>query len=252
MSEIAVVTTTFYNDLAETRFHLACQLVGDAVGTGYDVIVVDGSPNTAIGEALKRIGASVYKQIARGMGPSRRELFMKAEEDDCLPEYFVWTEPEKPDVIRSIPKLVAPLALGEAEIVILERTEASWSSYPNYQVESERQANAVYAEVTGRNFDPMSGPMAWTRKVNRYFSECNPKERFGAADTYIQHIAPLLAMADGCRVASVPVDFYYPRAQFKEELTTLSDAMVAKRTRQLAECTEAYRLAADALRLKRK
>lgn len=251
MGNVGVLTTTFYRSTEELRFHLACQLVGNAIAVGDHVMVVDGSPDAAVSRSLRWLGAAVFSQTASGMGPSRRELFRQALDPQShrssLPQIFLWTE-EKVDLVRSIPKIVAPIERGEADIVIPERTPLSWASYPAFQVESEKAANAVYAEVTGNAFDVTFGPVAFSLKMLPLFAVCNPKERYGASDTYIQHIAPLEAMAGGARVASVPVDFFYPAAQRAEE-EAASEAMREKRQRQFEDCTSTYRLAAAALGL---
>lgn len=180
------------------------------------------------------------------MGPARRELFGLA--GDYSADIFFWTE-EKPDIVRLIPQIVAPLEQGEADIVIPSRTEESWNSYPDFQIESEKAANAVYAEVVGRPFDPMLGPVAFTRAMLHYFAECNPAVRFGAPDTYTHHIAPLVAMAEGARVVSVFVDFHYPSVQKAEELATFNDVIREKRKWQSDGCSASYRSAAKALKL---
>ncbi len=250
---ISVLTTTFYKSTEETRFHLASQLIGNAVAAGYDVLVVDGSPNPAIREAFTRIGARVYAQTARGMGPSRRELFQQAADlrGYSRAEVFVWTEPEKTDLIRLIPQLVERLTHKDADIIIPERTEASWQSYPAFQVVSEQKANAAYIQATGKRYDPMFGPVAYRGDVARYFVGCNPNAQFGAADGYIQHYAPLSAMAEGCKVERLEVDFYYPSVQRAEEESSLRDEMLVKREAQLSQLALGYGLAAKALGLPR-
>lgn len=255
MSNVGVLTTTFYRNTEELRFHLACQLVGNAIGVGHCVMVVDGSPDIAIARSFRHLGAATLLQTAAGMGPSRRELFRHALDTQShrglLPQIFLWTE-EKVDLIRWIPQIVAPIERDEADIVIPARTDLSWASYPASQVKSEKAANAVYAEVTGNAFDAMFGPVAYSSRVGNYFASCNPKERYGAPDTYIQHVAPLEAMTDGFKVVSVPVDFFYPPAQKAEEEAALSEAMIAKRRRQFEECTLTYRLVAAKLGLPKK
>lgn len=250
---ISVLTTTFYKSTEETRFHLASQLIGNAVAAGYNVLVVDGSPNPAIREAFTRIGAQVFAQTARGMGPSRRELFQKAADlRGCTrAEVFVWTEPEKTDLIRLIPVLVEPIIHADADIVIPERTDASWRSYPAFQVASEQKANAAYLAATGKRFDPMFGPVAYRGNVARFFLGCDPAAQFGAADGYIQHYAPLSAMAEGCMVGGVPMNFYYPSVQRAEEESSLRDEMLVKRATQLGQLADGYHLAAKVLGLPR-
>lgn len=246
---INILTTTFYKSRSETRFHLACQLIGNAVGAGYDILVADGSPDPAIGQALKKIGANVHPRTVQDRGGSRRELFRLAvnANDGGQPGIFFWTEPEKVDLIRSIPIIVAPIERNEADIVVPSRTERSWGSYPGFQVVSEQKANATYLEVTGKPFDPMFGPVAFSSKVAEHFAVCDPAEQFGATDGYIQHFAPLTAMTEGYKVVSVPVDFYYPLAQRVEEESGLRDEMLKKREWQLDQLVTGYRLAAKIL-----
>lgn len=243
---ITVLTTTFYKSSRETRFHLACQLIGNAVGVGYNVLVVDGSPDPAIGQALAKIGASVQAQTVPGMGNGRRQLFCLATGQRG---FFLWVEPEKVDLIRSIPKIVVPLEHGEADIVIPSRTQRSWASYPEFQVASEQKANNAYSKVVGKPFDPMFGPVAFGSNVAEYFATCNPALQFGATDGYIQHFAPLVAMKEGRKIISVPVDFYYLPAQRVEEETGLRDEMQKKREWQLDQLADGYRLAAKSLGL---
>ncbi len=251
MNNITILTTTLYRQNTETRFHLACQLVGNAVAMGYDVVVVDGSVDPAIGRALSKIGAKVHRQAGeKGMGNQKRKLFRMVVNDDSKANIFLWTEPEKADLIRWIPQIVAPIQRGEADLVIPSRTQASYASYPAFQVESERQINAVFAEVTGKNFDVAFGPVVFGRRVLSYFAECYPAKRFGVADNYIQDTARLEAMADGYKVVSAPVDFFYPPAQKTEEETTLFEIMREKRRRQLEELTHTFRVVGQALKFK--
>lgn len=247
--KIIVLTTTFYNNKSETRFHLACQLIGNAVAAGYDVIIVDGSADPSIRNAFVKIGASVHSQMAQGMGNSRRELFAIAANtnSDKQPKIFLWVEPEKVDLIRSIPKIVTPIERGRASIVIPSRTEKSWGSYPQFQVSSEQEANAAYLKVVGKPFDPMFGPVAFEDKIAAHFAICNPAKEFGATDSYIQHIATLTAFANGNIVRSVPVDFFYPLVQRVEEESELRDEMLRKRQSQLDQLVNDYHIVAKAL-----
>ena len=255
MDRTAVLLTSFFKQTTEIRFHLDCQLIGNATALNYRVVVVDASPDTAVRHAFSRIGAIVFPQMTKGIGPSRRELFRHAGEESTyspdvpLPDIFIWME-EKVDLIRWIPTIIAPILSGEADIVIPSRSEISWQSYPTFQAESEQKANACYADVTGRCFDVMFGPVAFRRAMLPYFAACNPAERFGVFDTYIQHIAPLEAITHGARVMSVPVDFFYPSVQKVEEETVLLGAMREKRQWQLEECMNAYRVVARELKLK--
>src|SRR3989344_398300 len=112
---IAVLTTTFYQSFVELRFNLACQMIGSAIGMGLRAVVVDGSPDLEVARRLEKIGAEVHRESNKGIGSSRRQLFGIAE-DTGDENYFLWTEPEKPDLIRSIPTLVEPLVRRATDI----------------------------------------------------------------------------------------------------------------------------------------
>lgn len=259
----AILTTTFYRTPRETRFHLASQMIGNAIAAGYGAVIVDGSPVPDTSGAFLRLGASVFPQTTPGMGPSRRELFSWAGEtlrslhagvaefpvSDA--DIFVWTE-EKPDLIRSIPQIVAPIERGEADAVVPTRMlESFQGSYPKFQFESEQRANAVFREATGRELDIMFGPIAFRRELLPIFANCNPAERYGLTDTYIQHVALMEAMALGYRVASVSINFFYPPVQKAEEEGPLAELMWEKRVvLQFKQCTNNFRTVAAALKLK--
>ena len=112
-----------------------------------------------------------------------------------------------------------------------------------FQVESETRASENYAEATGlKGFDPFSGPVAFSLEVARYFVVNNPRE-FGLEDTYVRHYAPLLAAADGNKVApSPPIDFVYPDDQRTEEEKALNADMIKKRAWQLETLGHGYRV----------
>lgn len=250
MSDVVVLTTTRYRPTEGLRFDLACRMVGSAVGHGYGVLIVDDSLDTLVRTALARIGADVFPAVP-GMGAGRRQLFSLAYErflKSGESPLFLWTEPEKDDLIRFVPTIVDSLRFSEADIVVVGRTEASWRTCPVLQSESERRANAIYREVTGLDLDPMRGPVAFNRRALPFFAKCNP-EKYGAATGYIQHVAPLEAHAAGLKVVGVNVDFYYPLAQRAEEEGPLFTEMQKKWPRQFKECTDAYCKVAKALGL---
>lgn len=255
METIGILTTTFYPERS-LRFHLMCQMVGNATALGHSVTIVDGSPNSLVRDALSGFPRClVIRQAGPGMGASRRQLF--AAEAMSLdhwskgdPSIFLWVEPEKGDIIRHIPALFAPIEAGEADIVLPARTDVGFASYPAAQATSEKAANAVFAEVTGKELDVMVGPVMVRKEMLPIFAACNPTQ-YGAADTYIQQIALMEAMHQGARVASVPIDFFYPAAQRHEEETVLADAMFVKRQRQFDDLTNGFRAVASALKIKR-
>lgn len=249
----AVLTTTLYKSREDIRFHLALQFIGNAVGAGHTVIIVDNSPDLSICQTFSRIGAVVFRQESLpGMGRQKRELFRVAN-DTFFSEYYIWTEPEKPDLVRSIPQIVAPLEAGEAKIVIAGRTEESMKTYPEFQIESEMRINHVYAEATGLyDADPTFSPVAFTREMLPYFANCNPPAQYGGGtyDNYIQLYAPLAAMAEGHKATTVYVECFYPLAQKREEEGGgLLNPMREKRKMQSDTITSTWRKMAEVLNL---
>lgn len=257
----AILTITRYTSTEELRLHLACQMIGNAVALGYDFLIIDSSPDKLVRHFLSRAGAVVYRQTSQpGMGNQKRELFRIASwsvgmmESDCRftgPEFFLWSEPEKPDLIRSIPKIIAPLESGEADIVIPERSKESLETYPEFQIESEMRMNLSYYEATGLRADPTFSPVAFTRNILPLFANCDPPAQYGdgAHDNYIQLYAPLAALSGGHIVKTVKVDCFYPLAQRREESSQLLEAMVEKRRIQADTITSTWRRMAEVLGL---
>lgn len=246
-TKVVIVTTTSYDSQEELRFHLACQMVGNAIGSDYQVVVVDGSPNPKIAEALRRIGANVWDQEGPTMGASRREAFSIAK--GFKPDIVVWTEPEKNDLIRHIGQLISPINAGLSHIVLMQRTLRSWHSYPEFQQQSEAECNEIFFKQTDKRLDIMSGPIALCRDALDIFANCKP-DLFGGFDSYIQHVAVLEAMNAGFQVSETPIDFRYPLIQRLED--EASPDMPAKRRRQLTECAANYLAATSHLPFFRK
>lgn len=246
---VAVLSTSFYKDPLSadlTRYALARTLIAKATNAGHRVITVDGSPSTAHLVAFAEAGALVLEETEHGIGPSRRQLFTAGGELSQIIQAFLWTEIEKEGLVQFIPMIAEPLLADEADIVMLQRKNLG--SYPEFQAETETIADRVFQEVTGIwDASPMFGPVAFNRRALPLFAKCNPKVLFGGYDTYIQHIPPIYAKAQGLRVAVVTVDFTYPPEQRAEEEGALTDAMRKKRLSQLRECTTNYLLAARAV-----
>ena len=241
MSARAVIaTTTFYKSVEELRFKLACLFVAAARKLGYSVVIVDGSPGKEVAEILRGLGALVYPQLHKGMGPGRREAFFHAREVafQVGAIAIAWVEPEKVDFIQSIEGLIEKIAMGFVDIVIPRRSGASWQTWPAFQVESEKEANSVYNKVFGlKDFDPMFGPVLFSIEAAPYFVLCYVE---GVEDTYIQHYAPRIASREGAQVVSVEVDMTYPPEQKEEEEGALNEAMLEKRRDQRDSLIQAY------------
>jgi hypothetical protein len=238
-----VATTTFYKSTDDYRFPFAVETIKNAVADGHTVIIVDGSPLVGIKEYFANLGAIVHDETAKGIGPSRRELYehirLYRVQHATTPEIIVWLEPEKDDLIRFIPQIVEPIQQGTARIVVPRRTAAAWESYPKFQRASERTANLCYEFATGLDIDIFFGPVAFHAEMLPYFLNCKPSE-FGAVDNYIQHYAPVFARRDFHKITSVEVDFRYPPKQREVEEGFDLKAMVERRNEQLETLVDGY------------
>ncbi len=262
-ARVTIAMTSFYRNEMELRCQQTAEIIRDATRAGYQTVIVDGSPNPAVGKYLRELGALVFPQQEPGMGASRREVFAWAKahlgthrKDEV--RIIVWTE-EKPFIVEQIPRIIKPILNNGYVGVIAKRSEESFHTWPQFQAESEQQANAAYNEATRRDSDPMFGPVAFDASHADIFSNCHP-ERYGVpafAAGYIQHFGMLEIMMEGFYQAawfvadSEPLDVVYPPAQRKEEETALISEMLEKRRRQMEELSEGYRIAALALDLNR-
>lgn len=240
-----VVTTTLYGiEQADMiRFELACQMLNQAKSNGHPVVVLDGSlPN--MHETLRKTGGKlVYPLTVQGMGPGRRLAFFYAlsylhielgQHDGIV----LWTEPEKPGIVASIDKIVAPIVRGVANVVIPKRRQANFLTYPLWQTEIEREYNTVYERETGRTgFDPAFGPVAFRASTLQKLLLWNPAS-VGVPDNYLNHWFPMLVRND--RVTTVEVDCPYPPAQRRVEEEN-KDSFLAKRFRQMSTYIKAYK-----------
>lgn len=258
---VMLVSTSWYPD----KNVLRCQQLGETVSlareVGYLATAVDGSEDPGVADFLRECGADVFKQQEPGMAPSRREAFAHAKEIllqlPHLPgtkKLVFWTE-EKPYIVEKIPTIIEPLLDESAEACIARRSKASFATWPWFQANTERQANAAYNEATGReDSDPMHGPVAVLIEFVDVLINCYP-ERYGVlpfAAGYIQHFALMEMMACGCTVAdSAPLYVVYPPKQKAQEEAVLRDAMLEKREQQKEELSASYHIAVRVLGIRR-
>ena len=208
---VVITSTTFYkldNFVDSVREKLARKSIREATKRGYNVIVVDsGSPLETL-DFFETCGAKVYKQKETGMGAGRREAIGYANESG-LP-IVVWTEPEKSPYISQLIKTVAPIASGQAEMVIPRRTPITLKSYSNQQY-SELLGNAFFHRLTGLDLDVWFGPRVWSKNLSHYFLEYQDKI-YG--DKWDSIFVPLLyIIKNGHKVVSVDVKYVHPQEQ---------------------------------------
>lgn len=117
------------------------------------------------------------------------------------------TEMEKDGLVPDLQRICQPILDGSADLVIPERTEVSWASYPR-EFEIERFALEQIRQFTGHSFDTMLGAFAIHRDLASHFLNCQ-EEMW----TWL-HVPRFQFIRDRPdRVAGVPVDFLYPAEQ---------------------------------------
>lgn len=238
-NSVVVAITTFYPKPEGVRFNLALQTIRNAVTAGHAVVVVDSSP-LEVREELQQAGGRVFPQLHTGLGPAKRESFFHALEI-CNQKNRVAVlacEAEK-DLSQFIPQLVAPLIKDEANVVVMNRTDEGWNSYPEFQRESERKGNAVFLRVTGLELDIFAGPVLFGTEASRCFLNQIPG-KIGFPDTYVQHLGIIAALAIGFSIKSVTVDFRYPIEQREEEEKSFNEIIHKKRIDQLTTLSTGY------------
>ncbi len=249
-NSVVVAIVTFYKSPEELRFRLACQTITSAVAAGHAVVVVDGSPNQEVKAKFTELGAKVFPELHRGLGPSKRQSYFHAVEI-CNRESYagVLADEAEKDLAQFVPEILRPLEEhDDGAVIVPYRTTQGWKSYPLFQQESEQAANEVFEKVTKEQFiDIFFGPVFFTPGAAKHFVVQQPAS-LGFPNTYAQHLGVMLALADGkCEVGTIPIDFVYPPEQLVEEEGTLNDAMKAKRSDQFKTLTDGYRAAGKIL-----
>ena len=257
--KVAIVTTTFYGNNPEgiLRKRLATDFLTGAVEKGYEVFLVDGgTDNGAFLASMNTMGVHCYGETQHGLSGSRREALGHSQEyaDRYGIDYIIWTEPEKVDMIRHIPRLVEGIEANHAHIAVPFRK--NMRQYPGAQRNSEqfgnqRHTDLGYMDMRGKPIDTFAGPKLWVRgvtpfffvfgddKISRAFGEMRLQEKqaklkhqvegdtrqfiydeaaadFKRWDHMIQMPVCLINLMGG-RIISVPIDYNHPIEQAEIE-----------------------------------
>ena len=211
--QVAIATTTFYNPDSEISNHrtaLAKSTIKNAVGLGYEVIIVDGGSSNEFLKAIEKYGARIVQEKGSGMGRSRRQAIEMAQNTGR--KIIAWTEPEKMHYISELEKTVVPLLEDRADLVVAKRN--SLDSYPTSQRYAENFGNIVWRELTGKPLDMWFGPRTWKRSFSDYFLKYN-----GAyGDLWDSIFIPVMDLVfDKKRIKSIEVNYTHPRIQSEFE-----------------------------------
>ncbi len=176
------------------------------------------------------------------LGSGRREALQKAIEiakaENIDNPVFLWTEPEKDDLIteKNLLPLVAEIHAG-SNIVVPERGEKAWGELPAQQRWLEERAEKRVQEKiikSDERLDLWFGPKVFDLKGADYFIRYNPnKDRI---DLWDAHMVPVIeAKEEGLKVKSVPLDFSYDESQTAMGAEAKQEGIPTKRIEQYAQ-----------------
>jgi len=258
---IVIATSTLYPDWFPTsssdssviiRGNLALETIRSGISSGYKFVLVDGGSSQVFIDEAKNLGAHVLAQTEKGMSPGRRQAFTEASKFPGS-KVICWLEPEKVSVIKDcLPAAILPILTGEADVVVPKRDEASFLTYPDYQVKWEKRANNLWNKILKKrglmpqeseDLDVWFGPKFFRNdpaildifltkyqlaksgpKLNLY-KAVNPED--WANSTFLPIIT---ALKEGYKVKSVIVPYRHPPEQTKLEQN--SDSFLKKRVLQ--------------------
>ncbi len=231
MNKAVIATTTLYESVEAPRFLSALKMVESAVTLGYEVVVVDGSPEE-VRKMLTTAGANVFAVKTSGMGLGRRQAIRLAVDRAGSEGVVIWMEPEKYPLVFLLDQIVQPIIEKKADLIVIGRK--SLASYPTAQQMSENAGNLIYQLMTGRPYDFYMGPRAFCSKVAKFFLDYQGE--YG--DHWDSIFIPVVrAIQQGLKVAEVRVDYVHPPEQTRQEEQYPSFA--SKRLVQLDNLTRA-------------
>jgi hypothetical protein len=234
---IVIMTAAFYPQPEGVRFRLQCEQIQLALANGWSILVSSG-PHEETNYVFRALGATVVVQDGRPHGAERRRLANMAI-NHFKASAGLWVE-EKPYLLPHVSTAMEKMKRKGASALIFNRSPESWLSWPAIQQRSEPLCNDFYNSlfgVEGEQFDPMLGPVLFSRAGLEYYVTCDPTS-YGVADVYPNLIAPLRMRSAGKKVTSLTVDIKYPESQRREE--EADPAMTQKRMAQVVYVTTAW------------
>lgn len=250
-ASIAIATNTLYpswyegslkriEDTDKVRGDLALRFFKTSCDLGYKTVVVDGNSSSAFLFALSSI--KDLKIISRGKikrSPARREAIEICSRLSGV-RAIVLTEPEKTSFLTDcLSAAVKPVLERETDIVLPKRDSGLFvASYPNFQYESELEANILFEELLRshglfpsgeKDLDMIFGPRVF--RNDQKIVDCF-MQKFSFKNTYLavvdEYFDPeqipatlffpiVFAQKKNLRIKTVTVPFRYPVLQKKNE-----------------------------------
>lgn len=240
-------TVNIIQHIDKLRGDLAIRTLREAQAKGFQIVVVDGGSSEAFSQALRSMGIVVQAEQDKGMSGSRRQVLREASNLSGV-KIVVWTEPEKISIVRDcLPDALVAIAQGGADIVIPQRDKTAFATYPEYQVRYEERANSLWNEILRKhhllpeeaeNLDAWFGPRFIRNDpailglfMHRYTYDRRPpltprdekhaKELGQIYNTELwsdsTFLPIVIALHQGFRVRSVPVNYVHPPEQTASE-----------------------------------
>ncbi len=244
---IAVCTRTFYphwnngetadspegtND--KVRGDLALQFM-EMARRRYRLVVADATgPESPFGRAVRQWNGDVQVVPASpGISTQLRTAYAAAM-NDTKARVLVSTEPEKTDLIGEVDRLADDLLADRSDLLVPERSDESWNTYPSYQRETEGQANRTIARILekagltapGMNLDILFGPKLFSVRSDvrarmvgilwRQLVTADPKLK-PAEHGDALNLPVARALQAKLRVRGLTVNFAYPPSQLELE-----------------------------------
>lgn len=262
-ASVAIATNTYYptwyrgklrsiKHTEKIRGDLAFEFYRKALNLGYSVVAADGfSSKSFRQELLKLRGLKVIVRKSPKRAPSKRQA-IKAASKIFGVKFIVMTEPEKISLIENcIPQMVEPLLKSAADMVVPKREEKLFrSTYPEFQYQSEAEANELYNHLlisfglmaAGVEFDMFFGPRV-IKNDKKIISLFMRKFIFKSNQSLYEYFDPeefsnviffpvVEALKKGLRVESIVVPFAYPVLQKKNEESGEKELFFEKRKSQ--------------------
>lgn len=224
------------------RGDLALQFLKKASIIGYQIVVADGKSSRSFHKELIQIsGIIIVKRNILNRSLTKKRAIRKAAKLSNV-KVIITTEAEKVSLLEFIPQIVKPLFENKAHIIVPKRELKLFAdSYPQYQFESETEGNRLYNEILqseglvqkNDEFDFFFGPRAFvntpqvrslfTRKYHQYFTDYSA----------VQFFPLIMALKKKKKIATVTINFSYPKTQKANEETGERALFLKKRTEQL-------------------
>lgn len=233
----------------KVRGDLALEMIGKAKDKNYQVTIVDSGASPAFTQKLDELKILKFSEEKGGMSTGRQQGFREASlltYTDKGKENFVeaicWLEPEKISIISDcLPKLVEPILLGQADIIIPKRNEKEFEeTYPDYQVKYEKDSNRLWngmlkkfgiLDSGSQDLDVWFGPRVFRNTpyvVQTFLTKYKYDKNQDTSESFQNAYKPnrysnatffpvIAALFKGLKVVSVEVPYKHPSDQTKIE-----------------------------------